>query len=263
MNRFAPALRRVAAELDLPAGERAPILLEMAADLETVYAHHRARGCDEAEAVRRAEEAVLGSSEVVRRLAQLHRRRWRSWSESVGNRLSRGTGLALLLLALVPILLVVGAVAARVLAGSGNIFTVLLIGVGLTIAGLATTEARRFRRGRPERALPTLLLLSGTAPVLGLLASVLGLYTLSMELAGGAATAHTQAALAARLAHDAAVLATGLLLGLAGAFAWFVLVGRASARAAREIEALLEAGPAVRPPAETDGPIPLTRRRRA
>lgn len=61
MERFAPALRRVARELDLPRAVRSPLLLEMASDLDPVFEHHRSRGVGEAEAARRAEETVLGS----------------------------------------------------------------------------------------------------------------------------------------------------------------------------------------------------------
>lgn len=72
MHRFAPALRRVARELDLPRGARATVLRELAGDLDAVYAHHRERGLGEAEAQRRAEETVLGTTQVIRRLARLH-----------------------------------------------------------------------------------------------------------------------------------------------------------------------------------------------
>lgn len=82
MEKFAPALGRVARELDLPRGVRGPLLLEMAADLEAVFERRRACGLGEVEAARKAEEAVLGSSEVLGRLAQLHKRSWRGWSRS-------------------------------------------------------------------------------------------------------------------------------------------------------------------------------------
>ena len=72
-SRFAPGLTRVSAALPLPEPARTRLVLEMAGDLEMVYAHHRAAGRSEEEAARLAEEKVLASAEVLSRLAAVHR----------------------------------------------------------------------------------------------------------------------------------------------------------------------------------------------
>lgn len=264
-NRFAPALRRVARDLDLPRSVRAAILLEMAADLEAMYDHHRQRGASDDEAVRRAEEAVLGSSEVVRRLGRLHHGSWRGWSEDLGSRLSGGADLLLLLVGVVPMFGLAGAVSARVLAYSVSPLVWVLIAVGLCIAGIIAMEIRRLvggGRGRP-RGLPLILVLSALAPAIGMLALALGIHSTSMSLTAGIPHASTQIALAAQLGRDGVLLLIGLLLGIAGALSWFVLLNRASLRAEREVDALLQdTAPPVHG-SRVEGIIPLVKGRQA
>lgn len=72
MSRFAGVLQQVDRELDLPQPTKSRIVLEMSADLEDAYQHHRGRGLDEAEAVRRAEEAFAVSDEALKHLARIH-----------------------------------------------------------------------------------------------------------------------------------------------------------------------------------------------
>lgn len=247
MSRFAPALRRAARELDLPAEVRASLLLEMAADLEAVYAHHRERGADEAEAVRRAEETVLASSEVLRRLGRLHARSWKRWSAGIGGRLTGGGDLLLLVVAVAPMLVLAATMAVPlVLDAPRSPLTWAVLAVGVGIVGLVASEALGLWHGSSgpalRRRLPRLLLLSAVAPALGLLAAALGLHGLASDMAAGALEAAARAASIERAGRGAALLALGLLLGIAGGLAWFVLMNRASIREVRELEALLAHG---------------------
>ena len=72
MSRFAAVLRRVSDGLDLPQPTKSRILLEMGADLEDAYRHHRGQGLSEEEAVRRAEESFAVSDEALKHLARIH-----------------------------------------------------------------------------------------------------------------------------------------------------------------------------------------------
>jgi hypothetical protein len=72
MTRFASVLQKVEDRLLVPEPARTRILLEMAADLEDSYDHHRAQGIDEAEAVRRSEEAFAISDETLRLLERMY-----------------------------------------------------------------------------------------------------------------------------------------------------------------------------------------------
>jgi hypothetical protein len=261
MNRFAPALRRIARDLDLPRNARAAILLEMAADLEGIYQHHRRGGASEEEAIGRAEEMVLGSSDLVRRLARLHHRSWRGWSDSVGARLSGGPDLLMLVVGVAPMLLLAATVVVRALANPVSPLVWVLIGVGLAIAALVVVESGRLLGGGrgQARGLPVLLVLSAVAPAVGMLALVFGLYSVSMALATGIPDHAAQIALIVRIGQSAVLLLVGLLLGIAGFLSSFALLNRASALAAREVDILLGADPLPESGRRADGIIHVVR----
>jgi hypothetical protein len=263
MNRFAPALRRTALELDLPPGARAALILEMAADLEALFDHHRAQGLEEEEAARLAEVAVLGSPEVIRRLARIHRSSWRSWSEAVGAGLGGGADLALLVLGVLPMLLMAVYAAALALTAPINPLVWILLVVGALLLGLMVLETGRVIGGGRGGAgrLPLLLLLAGVAPALGGLILALGARSALLTLRAGHADAAGQAAVLGRAVGDVAALALGLLLGIAGLIAWFVLRNRIAVVAQREVERLIGVPD---PPAveRAPGVIPLSSRRR-
>jgi len=265
MTRFAPALRSVARELDLPPNVKAAVLLEMAGDLEAAFEHHRGLGIAEGEAERLAEEAVVGSTEVVRRLVRLHRQSWLGWSERVGERLSGGADLALLLLAVVPMYLLAGVATVRTVAFSGSALAWLVLVAGLAVGSLIAVEAGRILGGGrgAGRHLPLLLTFSAVAPALGLLAAALEMHSAAGALAGGVHEAATQVALVEGIGRAGALLLAGLLVGLAGALSWFILLNRDAVRVRREVDALLDDPGQRRPTVRTDGVIPLTRRKRA
>jgi hypothetical protein len=249
MERFGPALRRVAAELDLPRRARTELLLELAADLDAVYGHHRARGVPEDEAARRAEATVLGSGEVIRRLGRLHGGSWRGWAEEVGPRLSGGLDLVVLAVGVLPVIGTAIGASVWVLVGRPSPSVLPILVVGALLLAVTGKEAVRLLRGRaPDRAnLRTLVVLAAMAPALGLLAPVLGL---RRALAGVEGVAPDQAELAAILAQEGATLLAGLVLGVVGLLAWLVLLELEARRGSREVDALL--GESV---------LPLVRRR--
>jgi hypothetical protein len=265
MSRFAPALRRVARELDLPRAVRAAILLEMAADLDAVYDHHRRAGVDEEEAARRAEETVLGSSEVIRRLGRLHRGSWRDWSESVGSRLAGGIDLVLLLVGVLPMLVLAAVVTAGALSTPMSPLLWLLVAVGLAIGCVLAVEGGRLLGGGrgAGRALPLLLVLSVTAPAIGLLALAFGVHATAVLMSTGSPDAAARIASLERVGRDGVLLLLGLLLGLTGALSWFVLLNRTAVRTAREVDALLADGATAVPHDGSRGIVPLVRRRKA
>lgn len=265
MSRFAPALRRVARELDLPPSLRAAIILEMAADLDAIYEHHRRDGLGKEEARLRAEETVLGSPEMVRRLGQLHRGSWRSWSESVGARVGGGIDLLLLLGGVAPMFILVGVAMVQVLTRPVPVLVWPLAVVGVLMAGLVAVEGRRILLGgrRAGGGLPLLLVLSAVAPALGMLTLALGVHSTSLSFSMGMPEATAIEVLLADIAQDGALLLLGLLLGLAGALSWFILANRASVRAQRELDAVLDDGAGLSAELRSGGVLPLVRRRRA
>jgi len=265
MTRFAPALRSVARELDLPPSVKAAVLLEMAGDLEAAFEHHRTLGVPEKEAERLAEEAVLGSTEVVRRLVRLHRESWSGWSARVGERIGRGADLLLLLLAVAPMYVLAGVITLRAFAYPGSSLAWLLLLSGLAVGSLVAVEAGRILGGGrgAGRHLPLLLTCSAVAPALGLLAAALEVHSAAGVLAGGVPEPAVQGALAEGISRAGALLLGGLLVGLAGALSWFILLNRDGVRVQREVDAILEDPGSARSVVRTDGVIPLTRRRRA
>lgn len=240
MSRFAPALRELARELDLPRGARDAIVRELAADLEALYAHHRQRGVDERAAQRMAEDAVLGSAEVVRRLARLHRHTWRGWSESLGAQLAGGAPLVMLLLGVVPMLAAAAVLAAQAQMTTGGPIVWGMAAVGLVMVVTIGRSAVLLlaRSDASARVLALLPVLAAMAGALGVLAASLGLHATLSALAS-APGAVPGALLAERLGGAFSVAATGVLLAIAGGFAWFVLLGRMAAQVAREVDALL------------------------
>lgn len=270
MERFAPALRRVGRELDVPRRARRVLLLEMAADLEAVFEHHRSRGLSEADAAQRAEETVLGSSEVIRRLGRLHASPWHGWSEEVGSRLTGGVDGVLLVAGVLPVVALGGAVSAWALAGAGTPLTWAVVVIGLLMSGVIVVEVARMLRGRAARAgvLPALLALSAMASGVGVLAMALGVQAIALEVSSAGASSPGRTGLvnmATRVARDSGALLLGLLLGITGLLAWFILLSHEARRADHEVEALLANGtsddPALPRGGEPNAVLPLTRRR--
>jgi hypothetical protein len=259
MSRFAPALRRVARELDVPPSLRAAILREMAADLEALYERHRQEGAGEEDAVRRAEEMVLGSADVVRRLGRIHAGSWRAWSEGIGERLGQGADLALLAVAVAPVLLVSTVIALRALATSAEPLAWPLIFLAVAITAAIAWEVGRTVGGRRggTAGLPALLVLAALAPAFGMLAAALSVRSVAHGLVGPGVPL-LDAEMLTRIGTAGALLLAGLLLGIAAALTWFVLLNRAGTEAARQVDRILGGEVDI----GNSGIIPLVRRRK-
>ena len=132
MSRFAGVLKRISDGLELPQPTRSRILLEMAGDLEDLYQHHRDRGLDEEQAVRRAEEAFAASDEALKHLARIHEA-----NGGLTDRVARQAGSwwekVLLVFWLLAVLVVAGAVVTE------ERFFVIVSPFVWPIAGLALT----------------------------------------------------------------------------------------------------------------------------
>ncbi|MEX2531833.1 MAG: hypothetical protein WD960_13780 [Gemmatimonadota bacterium] len=266
MTRFRTELRKAAGELDLPRPARDEILMELAAELEAAFEDQCRGGLDEAEAARKAVDMILGSGGVVRRLGRLHAGRWEGWTRGAGAQLTEGTGIVLVAIAIVPMLVFGGGTAVPVLLRSSGspsswFLAWLVFAIGVSIALLAARDAFRIARGRlPTRTGPTLLLLlSVLAPALGLLALALGLHSAGTAFASGALDPALPARSLELLTRDLGLFATGLLVGVAGALLWFVIVNRAWVLATREADALLDGSSAL-PARRPSDVIPLRRR---
>lgn len=264
-SRFAAALRRTARELDLPPHVRAEILLELAADLDAAYEHQCGRGISDAEAAHVAEERILGSPELLRRLARLHAGSPAGRLGGLGTGVTGGLGRVLLVVAVAPALVLAGAVGiGGLLSTPPGPLDLVVPALGIAAVAVVAREGIRLAAGGmpPRERLRLLFLVSLAAPALGVLAAAAGVHAVGADLstAGPGAAAAVPEVLE-RLIHHGSVLVVGLLVGIAGGLAWFALVEAAARRAEREAAALLEEGLPARL-ARPRGIIPLERRRR-
>lgn len=137
VRRFVPALRRISSELNLPEPTKSRLLLEMASDLEALYEHYRARGVDEEEAVRRTEEKILASPEVLQHLIAVHTRGYQRWLSHAAGRMRLGFELLLFTLGVLPMLAIAAlTVIARVNGISPPLLLWTLFLIGVAIATL-------------------------------------------------------------------------------------------------------------------------------
>jgi hypothetical protein len=264
MKRFAPALRRLAQELDVAPPVRNAILLELAADLESAFEHHVRRGATDSDAAAQAELLVLGSPDVARRLASVHRGRRSGWPEGIGARLGRGVDLLVLIVGVLPVLAFSAGVAARTLTASPSplVWSLLLVGAALSVA-IAVEAGRILGGGRGSTAsLSWLPALGALAAALGLLAATTTGWSAARYLVAAGVTDDTTLVALTQVGVAGALLLLGLLLAVAAMLSWFVLATRAAARARREVEAILTDDAPPAPPHGGDV-VPLVPRRRA
>jgi hypothetical protein len=246
VRRFTPALRRISSELPLPEPTRARILLEMVADLEALLEHYRARGLDEEEAARRAEERLLASPEALEQLVAVHTTAYQRWVSRAAGRLRWGFDALLFAVGVLPIVGMAGfTVLVRLPGAAGSFLLWPLLGVATAIAGIALTKAYQLfvrhecATARLHRGLPTLVFLGAFGSLLGIFAALLGLYRLAMALMGGSAGVAAQVVIAEQAGRDATLFGLGLLLGFGAALVWFVLVNRLATIERAESAALL------------------------
>lgn len=265
MSRFEAALRRAARELDLPPRAGAAVLLELSSDLEAVYEHHRGRGLSDEAAARRAEEQVLGSPEMLRRLGSLHRE---SWADGVSAGMASPSSLLLLALGVVPVMGMAAAVGVLILWPAAGPHAWALLGVAVLLMVMVAVELAHVGSGRRVRRsrIPRLLVVGSTAPAIGLLAVAQGadrvVQRLTEATAGGAAALEV-----ARLGTaEGAAFIMGVLIGMFALIAVFVLLHREHRQADRDVRTLLSERPEAEGSRSTSHQpggrvLPLVRRR--
>lgn len=246
MNRFAPVLRRISRELDLPAPIRSRVILEMASDLEALYAHYRERGLSEEEAARRAEEKVLASPEALHQLVTVHSTGYAALFARVAGRLQHGLALLLLLAGALP-LVALGLVALvpQILAARTSPFVWTLALAGAAIAALTLLKLYQLMLRKEEdierrhRGLFFLFFLALFTPALGLLGYLSSVYALAQRLARG--TPPEQVVVAEWIARESALFGVSILLGIGAGLAWFLFARRVAALERAESAHLLAA----------------------
>jgi hypothetical protein len=244
MSRFAPVLRRISAGLDLPQATKSRILLEMAGDMEDLYQHHLSRGSDEAEALRRAEEAFAASDEALKHLARVHERGGR-FADRVTSQVGSIWEKALLLIWVLAVILLVGTVATE-----ERFFVIVSPFIwpiaGLALAALALAlrklnelflkkppDVRRLRSG-----LSVLLFLAGAS----LAVSGCGLLYHMRWYADQAVEGAPETVFmmyAGWMLASSSMMIVGLLTAILTALVWFMLASLVSRAENREADTLL------------------------
>ncbi len=227
MNRFQTTLQRVNDQLRLPRATRSRIVLEMAADLEDLFEHYRAEGLDDAEAERRAEEALAVSDDAIERLLAVHRPGLDRLTERLAVHVSGGWERALLAV----LLAFAGLVAGRIFVAGGDflarasvfVWPVLALAAAAALVGLAKLRRLLFRRGLDARrlrsGLDTLLLLAAGILAVGVDGFLIELFLGLRRFAAGL----PDAALGQWLIGVSSMMIVTMLTAILAALAWFVL----------------------------------------
>jgi hypothetical protein len=245
MKRFAHVLKAARGQLKIPEPSRTRVLLEMASDLEDSYQFHLSQGCDETEAVRRAEEAFGTSEEALKHLTRIHE----SSLGGMQDRLSGQIGTAWeksILLAIVAF-----EILAAVKIVSHQAFFMFLSPflwpiAALALAALVFTAWKLYqifgRRGSDVRqirsGLGALLFFAGASLAVtgcGFLFHLQRFFRHNWESAPDSLFVN----FAGWMATMSFMMILGLMLAMLTALFWFVLLHLAARTERREIEALL------------------------
>jgi hypothetical protein len=244
MSRFAAYIRSTAERLAVPQPARSRILLEMAADMEDLFALFLERGLDEEEARRRAVESFDLSDESLAELVAVHRNPVQRLLDSLSaEALARWEYALLTVLVLLTVLTSARLISGRQIFSDAGIFTwpVLLTG----LAALAVAAAKFYQLHikqdheyrRAARGLNLLLRLVVLLPFLGFLGSGVGAARLLGD--AEAASRPVAAVLLAWALQTTALLQISLGLGVLFALAWFLLAGKVGRIERDEAEILL------------------------
>jgi hypothetical protein len=248
MSRFTGLLKRTAARLDLPQPVKSHVLLEMAADLEDLFAAYRERGLDEDEAARKVEEKFDASDDALTELARLHRSAVRRGMD----RFSEQAQTAWEKLVLVVVLLFVVATMGALVASpsffsnaSGFVWPGVL--VGLAAIGIFLAKAHQlYIKKDPgirslRRGLPALLLLACAAPFIGVFGFFLGMQLSMARMAADQERAGVH--FMSWLVGSSATMILSLLVAIFAALFWFVLMHRVKRIELARAAVLLEEKP--------------------
>jgi hypothetical protein len=245
MSRFSEVLRRSAARLDLPQPIRSHVLLEMAADLEDMFAAYRQRGLSENEAEFKVMERFDASDDALRELTRLHSSAFRRWMD----RFSAQARTVWERVMLVAILLFVALMTGRPLLSttffrdaSGFIWPAILIGIATLGIFLAKGYQLYLKKDHDIRGLsrwlPTLLLLACAAPANGLFGYILTLYSAMTRIAGEIEMAGPY--LTVWLFGSTVTMIFSLLVAILAAVFWFVLINKVARIEVAEAALILE-----------------------
>lgn len=240
-HRFAPSLRRLADDLDLPHEVRVEILAEVARDLEGLYRAARRRGLAEGQAMRYAEARAVPSPEAAARLARLHATAYRRFLRRFTRRGARrleAAGIGALSL------LVLGfgaAVAWRsgLLPGAGpGLWVVAALGAAVAVESLRAAHRLWIRREPPVGPRSGVALFTFGAASLCLAVTV-ALLGLGATAEAAAARALPPAEVAGRLGRQALLVTAGLSVTFAAWAMGSLFTARAQAMRRAELEYLI------------------------
>ncbi|MFC1543680.1 hypothetical protein ACFL4Y_00295 [Gemmatimonadota bacterium] len=229
MKRFAPQLRRIEQQLDLPQPVKGRILLEIASDMEDLLDVYLAQGVDEEEAGERVAAQFDLPIEAIRELEDLHRPVFRRVMERLSaqaqSRWEKGA-----LLGLLVIMSVVGLPILYEAGGGGQAGITFWPVLAAGLAGLLTALTKVFqlfikrdhRRRGLRQGMPALLTLAIGSSAAGLFGFSIELYLAIGRLRfdhGGLWPIVFE-----WLQRGAPVLMLGLLLTMVTALFWFSLI---------------------------------------
>ncbi|MCP4574654.1 MAG: hypothetical protein GY838_20075 [bacterium] len=243
MNRFNDTLRRTSDRLDLPQPARCHVLLEIAADMEDLFAALQARGLDEESARRQAIEDTDLSEESLRELTRVHAGPVRRVLDRLSDRALQRWERILLVAVVALTLYAAGgwAVGGQLFRDSGPVAWPVLaaaLGVFVTAASkfyqLFLKQDHAWRR--LHRGLGSVLGLSVLIMFLGFAGTWLEVFRLAGEAAGS--DQHVMFFMMRWALRSTALLQLSLGLALLGGLAWFGLAGKVN-RIARDEAALL------------------------
>jgi membrane protein YdbS with pleckstrin-like domain len=245
MSRFTGLLKRTAARLDLPQPTKSHVLLEMAADLEDLFAAYRERGLDEEEAARRVEEKFDASDDALNELVRLHRSAFRRGMD----RFSEQAQTPWEKLMLVVILLFVAAMTGKLLVftaffreASVFVWPAAVIGVVAVVIFLVKAHQFYIKKDHAMRrlrtGLPSLLLMACAGLFNGVFGFFLGMQLSMARIATDIEQANDY--FTRWLVGSSVTMILSLLVAILAAVFWFVLMNKVKRMELAEAALLLE-----------------------
>jgi hypothetical protein len=245
MNRFTEILKSTADRLDLPQPLKSNVLLELAADLEDLFVHYRDQGNDEEESIRMVEERFRASDEVLLQLTRVHRSAVQRWLERFSDR-TRTLWEKILLFLIVVLTL---AAAGMQLAGTTlfrdtgrfiwPLAVIASVAFALTLAKVYQLYIRKDHHVRRLRdGLPALLFLAVAGLFVGCFGVVWELFSV-MSLAGRGEM-HPAIPFNQWVFESTATLIASLLVTIATALAWFLILNKVLSVERAEASLLME-----------------------
>lgn len=247
MTRFASLIRATSDHLDLPQPTKSRFLLEMAADMEDLYEHHRSQGMSP----ELAEEEVAGqftfSDEALSRLAQVHASPYRRLMDSLSERTRAlwERAMFIILTAFVAVVTMEVTMTAQPFSNASPlIWLVAALGAAGLIIAILRIHALYLKKDHDVRRLR-----NGLDALIGIsvLSVAVGHYTLLIELfriARAVVNDVDRAFMGAVICvlRAAPVMNLALLVAIATALLWFVLSGKVKRIEAAEASVLVAEG---------------------